>query len=115
MKNGTRLGKLKDKIMTKEPTTFSKVMAMAMKLIKLDEDTWMHRDDDRVPFKRDERSEYMRSSVQFPYLRGSVGSFKKEVKSYTPLNAPKSHILMWIRANGVGIPIPKNRVPPKEQ
>ena len=38
MKNGTRLGKLKDKIMTKEPTTFSKVMSMAMKLIKLYED-----------------------------------------------------------------------------
>ena len=38
MKNGTRLGKLKDKIMTKEPTTFFKVMAMAIKLIKMDED-----------------------------------------------------------------------------
>ena len=38
MKNGTRLGKLNDKIMTKEPTTFSEVMAMATKLIKMDED-----------------------------------------------------------------------------
>ena len=33
MKNGTRLRKLKDKIMTKEPKTFSEVMAMATKLI----------------------------------------------------------------------------------
>ena len=38
MKNGTCLEKLKDKIMTKEPATLSTVMAMAMKLIKLDED-----------------------------------------------------------------------------
>ena len=37
MKNRTRLRKLKNKIMTKEPTTFSEVMSMAMKLIKLDE------------------------------------------------------------------------------
>ena len=38
MKNERRIGKLKDKIMTKKPTTFSEVMSMAMKLIKLDED-----------------------------------------------------------------------------
>ena len=38
LKNGTRLEKLKDKILTKEPRTFSKVMSMAIKLIKMDDD-----------------------------------------------------------------------------
>ena len=33
MKNETWLGKLKEKIMTKEPKTFSEVMSMAIKLI----------------------------------------------------------------------------------
>ena len=44
------MGKLKDKIMTKEPTTFSEVMFMAMKLIKLDKDRRLRYDDDRTPF-----------------------------------------------------------------
>ena len=38
MKNGMRLGKLKDDIMIEEPSTFSEVMAMATKLTKMDED-----------------------------------------------------------------------------
>ena len=57
MKNGTWLGKLKDKIMTKEPTTFSEVMAMATKLIKMDEDRRLQCEDDKAPLKNKERSE----------------------------------------------------------
>ena len=94
MKNGIRLGKLKDKIMTKEPTTFSEVMSMAMKLIKLDEDRRLRRDDDRTPFKKEERSEPRRPRPQRPYFRGSVGGptsgFRKEIENYTSLNAPRS-------------------------
>ena len=56
MKNGTRLGKLKDKIMTKEPTTFSEMMAMATKLIKMDEDRRLRREDDKIPIKNEDRS-----------------------------------------------------------
>ena len=37
MKNITQLEKLKDKIIAKEPSTFTEVMTIAMKLIKLDE------------------------------------------------------------------------------
>ena len=51
MKNGTWLGELKDKIMTKEPTTFSEVMSMAVKLIKLDEDRITHRMMIEYPLK----------------------------------------------------------------
>ena len=80
MKNGTRLGKLKDKIMTKEPTTFFEVISMAMKLIKLDEDKRLRRDDDRTPFKKEERSEPRRPRPQCPYFRGSTGSLASELK-----------------------------------
>ena len=37
MKNGTWLERLKDDIMVQEPSTFTKAMAMAIKLIKMDE------------------------------------------------------------------------------
>ena len=98
MKNGTRLGKLKDKIMTKEPTTFSEVMARTTKLIKLDEGRRLRREDDKVPLKKEERSEPKRSRPQRPYFRGSAGSptsgFRKEIENYTPLNAPRSKVLM---------------------
>ena len=52
MKNGMRLGKLKDKIMNKEPTTFSEVMVMATKLIKMDEDRRLRHEDDKTPLKK---------------------------------------------------------------
>ena len=42
MKKGTRLEKLKDKILTKEPLTFSEVISMDMKLIKMDDDRRLH-------------------------------------------------------------------------
>ena len=48
IKNETRLGKLNDKIMTKEPSTLFEVMTMVIKLIKLDEDRRMRRDDDTI-------------------------------------------------------------------
>ena len=93
MKNGIRFGKLKEKILTKEPATFFEVMAMTTKLIKLDEDRRTRRYDDKIPFKRDERSEHRRPRVQRPYLRGPTGNLQKEVESYTSLNAPKSKSL----------------------
>ena len=42
MKNGTRLGKLKDKILTKEPHTFFEGTTKAKKLIKMDDDRRLH-------------------------------------------------------------------------
>ena len=38
--------------------------------------------------------------------------FEKRLKT-TPLNASRSKVLMWIRANGVGIPVPKRLSPTK--
>ena len=55
-KNRTRLGKLKDKIMTKKPITFSEVMAMETKLIKMDEDRRLRREDDKTPLKKQVRA-----------------------------------------------------------
>ena len=117
MKNGTRLEKLKDDIMIKEPKTFSEVMTMATKLIKMDEDRRLRREDDKMPFKNKDRSETRRPRPQHPYFRSSAGSptsgFRKEVKNYTLLNAPRSKVLMWIRANEVGIPVLRRSSPTK--
>ena len=59
----------------------------------------------------------MRPRPQRPYFRGSVGGptsgFRKEIENYTSLNAPRSQVLMWIRANGVGIPTPRRLSPNK--
>ena len=38
LKNGTWLGRLKDNILVQEPSTFIESMAMATKLIKINED-----------------------------------------------------------------------------
>ena len=80
MKNGMRLGKLKDKIMTKEPTTFFKVMAMVTKLIQMDEDRRLWCEDDKAPPKNEERFEPMRPIPQRPYFRGSAGSPASEFR-----------------------------------
>ena len=107
MNNGPRLGKLKDDIMIEEPSTFSEIMAMAIKLIKMDEDRRLRREYDKTPIKNEDRSESRRPRPQRPFFRSSAGGlasgFRKEVKNYIPLNAPISKVLMWIRANGVGI------------
>ena len=98
IKNGKRLGKLKDKIMIKEPKNFSEVMVMAIKLIKMDEDRRLRREDDKIPIKNEDRSESKRFRPQRPFFRSSVGDptsgFRKEVKNYTPLNTPRSKVLM---------------------
>ena len=119
MKNGMRLGRLKDDIMVQEPSTFTEAMAMATKLIKMDEDRRLRREDDKMPIKNDDRSESRRPRLQRPFFRSSTGSiasgYQKEVEKYTPLNTPRSKVLMWIRANGVGIPRPRRLSPTKKE
>ena len=50
-------------------------------------------------------------------FRSSTGSttsrYQKEVENYTPLNTLRSKVLMWIRANGVGIPVTRRMSPTK--
>ena len=98
LKNGIRLGRLKDDILVYEPSTFTEAIAMATKLIKMDEDRRLRRDDDKTPTKNDDRSEPRRSRPQRPFFKSSTGStasgYRKEVENYTPLNAPKSKVLM---------------------
>ena len=43
LKNGTRLGRLKDDILIYEPSTFTEAMAMATRLIKMDEERRLRR------------------------------------------------------------------------
>ena len=92
-------------------------MEIATKLIKLDQDRRLRYEDDKAPLKKEERSELMRPRPQRPYFRGSAGGptsgFIKEIENYTSLNAPRSQVLMWIRANGVGIPTPRRLSPNK--
>ena len=68
MKNGMRLRKLKEKIMTKEPTTFSEMMAMATKLIKMDEDRRLRCEDDKAPLKNEERTNLGDLDLNVPIL-----------------------------------------------
>ena len=88
MKNGMWLERLKDDIMVQEPSTFTKAMAMATKLIKMDEYRRLRREDDKTPIKNDDRSESRRPRPQCPFFRNSAGSttseFWKEVENYTP-------------------------------
>ena len=92
---------------------------MATKLIKMDEDRRLWCKDDKIPIKNDDRSESRRPRPQRPFFRGSVSSttsgYRKEVENYTPLNAPRSKVLMWIRANEVGIPRPRRLSPTKRE
>ena len=74
MKNGTRLGRLKDDIMVQEPSTFTEAMVMATKLIKMDEDRRLRREDDKTPIKNNDRSESRRFRPQCPFFRSSIGS-----------------------------------------
>ena len=74
MKNGTRLGRLKDDIMVYEPSTFTEAMVMATKLIKMDEDRRLQCEDDKMPIKNDDKSESRRSKPQRPFFRSSTGS-----------------------------------------
>ena len=98
MKNGTWLEKLKNDIMIEKPKTFSEVMVMATKLIKMDKHRRLWRKDDKTPLKNEDRFESRRPRLQCPFFRSSTGSpaseFRKEVKNYTPLNAPRSKVLM---------------------
>ena len=100
IKNGTRLGKLKEDIMIEKPKTFSEVMAMVTKLIEMDEDRRLRYEDDKTPFQNNDRPESRRSKPQCLFPRGSVGGptveFRKEVDNhnYTPLNAPRLKVLM---------------------
>ena len=99
--------------MVYKPVTFTEAMAMATRLIEMDEDRRLRQDDDKMPFRNDDKFGFRRSRPQCPFLRGSAGGptfeLRKEVNNhnYTPLNAPRSKVLMWIRANGVGIPRPR--------
>ena len=57
LKFGTKLRKLQDKITTKKPQTFPEAMAIATKLIDLDEDRrdMRKRDDERGPKRKEEK------------------------------------------------------------
>ena len=105
--------------MVKKP--FTKAMALATRLIDMDEDRRVRKDDDRTPTRVNDKIGFGRSRPPRPFLGGPAGrqsaEFRKEVdnQTYTPLNAPRFQVLMWIRANGVGIPRPARIDPAKRE
>ena len=107
--------------MVKKPDTFTKAMALATRLIDMHEDRRVRQDDDRTPTRVNDKIRFGRSRPPRPFLGGPAGrqsaGFRKEVdnQTYTPLNAPRSQVLMWIRANGVGIPRPARIDPAKRE
>ena len=72
IKVGTQLGRLKDDIMVQEPSTFTEAMAMTTKLIKMDENRRLRREDEKMPIKNDDRSESGRLRPQHPFFRNSA-------------------------------------------
>ena len=96
LKNGTRLGRLKDDILVYKPSTFTEAMAMAIKLIKMDEDRRLWREDDKMPPKNDDRSKSRRPRPQRSFFRSLArsiaGGYRKEVENYTPLNESLSQM-----------------------
>ena len=78
LKNGTRLGRLKDDILVYEPSTFTESMAMKTKLIKMDEDRRLQYDDEKMPSKNDDRSESRRPRPQRSFFRSSAGTTASE-------------------------------------
>ena len=83
LKNGTRLGRLKDDIMVKKPDTFTKAMALATRLIDMDEDRRVRQEDDRTPARVNDKIGFGRSRPPRPFLGGPTGRqstrFRKEV------------------------------------
>ena len=61
LKNGTRLGRLKDDIMVFKPATFIEAMAMVTRLIDMDEDRRLRQDDDKAPSRNDDKFGFRRS------------------------------------------------------
>lgn len=77
LKNGTRLGKLKDKFLTKKPRTFSEVMTIATNLIEMDEDRRLRRDDEKPTFKQNERIDLRRPTIPRGNFRNPSGRIHK--------------------------------------
>lgn len=99
LKNCTWIGKLCDRIMTKSPQIFFKAVAIAMKMIDLDEDKKMHKkDEERAPKRREHDTKRDKNPI--------VG-FKREAEKFTLLNVPRSEILIWIQQNNIYIPQPR--------
>ena len=105
LKFGTKMTKLRDKITTNKPYTFPEAMAIATKLIDLDEDRrdMRKRDDERGPKRKEEKRKSKRE----------YGSNRQRSndKRYAPLNAPRSEILIWIKQNDIDIPTPRKLNP----
>ena len=66
-----------------KPATFTEAMAMATRLIDMDEDRRLRQDDDKMPSRNDDKFGFRRSWPQRNFLRDSVGGptveFRKEI------------------------------------
>ena len=91
LKYGTKMAKLREKIMTKKPQTFPEAMAIATKLIDLDEDLRDTRRKDIAEHvaKKEEKRDTKRDHN--PLFRS------RSERKHAPLNATRSEILMWIK------------------
>ena len=65
------MGRLKDDIMVKKPATFTKAMALATRLIDMDEDRRVRQEDDKTPARNNDKFGFGRSRPQQPFLGGS--------------------------------------------
>lgn len=62
--------------------------------------------------RNDLNQEDLGLNIPIPKVPQAVSG--KEIEDFTPLNTSRSKVLMWIRANGVGIPIPRKASPSKK-
>ena len=84
LKFGTKMGKLRDKITIRKSHTFLEAMAIAAKLINLDEDRrdMQKKEDERGPRRKDEKKE--------PKREYGSNKQRNDDRRYAPLNAPRS-------------------------
>ena len=83
----------------------------------MDKDKRLRREDDKTTNKNEDGYESRRPRPQLSFFSSSAGGpasgFRKKVENYTPLSTLRFKVLMWIRANGVGIPVLRKLSPIK--
>ena len=92
LRYGTKMGKLKDKIMMKKSQTFPEAMAIATKLIDLIK---VRREMRKK--ENEEKGIRRKEKKRDPKKENSSNRQRSKDKRYVPLNALRSEILIWIK------------------
>ncbi|XP_050233364.1 uncharacterized protein LOC126681853 [Mercurialis annua] len=113
LREGTRFGKLVDKLLVNKPTTFSNLMGIAQKYFKLDEGQRAIRGKEAKGKESKEKSKE-KSKSKSDDRRGRPEENRRfapqtryeprydprdDENNFTPLNTSRTNVLMWIKEN----------------